>query len=131
MQKEIAKMSATNGKKMLTRQNQIASDLAYYVERRFAESEQEMRSKCNKALYDLAEKTGKSIWDLCFSFVPRWREQNQSTDISKPDAVVMNIDYVLELVPLEIDWEHGPDYWEVKYRKLKDAMRKLIEEKQD
>jgi hypothetical protein len=51
--------------------------------------------------------------------------------MSKPDAVVMNIDYVLELVPLEIDWEHGPDYWEVKYRKLKDAMRKLIEEKQD
>lgn len=126
MEKEIAKMSATNGNKMLTRQNQIASDLAYYVERGFAKSEHEMRSKCNKALYDLAEKTGKSLWDLCFSFVPRWVEQNQSTDMSKPDAVVMNIDYVLELVPLEIDWEHGPDYWEVKYKKLKSDIEKLL-----
>lgn len=63
-------ISAANGEKMLARQKQIASDLAYYMERGFAESKKEMTSKCNKALYDLAEKRGISLWDLCFSVVP-------------------------------------------------------------
>ncbi len=68
---EKAVMSAANGEKMLVRKDQIASDLAYYVKRGFSESEKEMTSKCNKALYDLAEERGISLWNLCFSVVPR------------------------------------------------------------
>ena len=127
---EKAVMSAANGKKMLARQDQIASDLAYYVKRGFAESKKEMTSKCNKVLYDLAEERGISLWDLCFSVVPRWNQVESDVDMSDPLNITFNADYRLDLVPLEIDFEHGPDYWEVKYRQLKSKMEKLINEQE-
>ena len=128
---EKAVMSAANGKKMLARQDQIASDLAYYVERGFAGSKKEMTSKCNKALYDLAEKRGISLWELCFSVVPRWNQVESDVDTSDPLNITFNADYRLDLVPLEIDFEHGPDYWEDKYFKLKEQMQKLVDDKDD
>ena len=128
---EKAVMSAANGKKMLARQDQIESALAYYEECGFAESKKEMTSKCNKALYDMAEKQGISLWDLCFSVVPRWNEVDSDVDMSDPLNITFNADYRLDLVPLEIDFEHGPDYWEVKYRQLKSKIEKLISEKED
>ena len=128
---EKAVMSAANGKKMLARQDQIASDLAYYVECGFAESKKEMTSKCNKALYDLAEKRGISLWDLCFSVVPRWNQVETAVDMSDPLNITFNADYRLDLVPLEIDFEHGPGYWEEKYRQLKSKIEKLISEQED
>lgn len=124
-------MSAANGEKMLTRQNQIASDLAYYVKRGFAESKKEMTSKCNKALYNLAEERGISLWDLCFSVVPRWNPIESNVDTSDPLNMTYNVDYRLDLVPLEIDFEHGPGYWEMKYRQLKSKIEKLINEQED
>ena len=128
---EKAVMSAANGEKMLARQNRIASDLEYYVERGFAGSKKEMTSKCNKALYDLAEKRGISLWDLCFSVVPRWNQVESDVDTSDPLNITFNADYRLDLVPLEIDFEHGPDYWEVKYRQLKSKIEKLISEEEE
>ena len=128
---EKAVMSEANGEKMLARQNQIASDLAYYVDRGFAESKKAMTSKCNKALYDLAEKRGISLWELCFSVVPRWNPIESNVDTSDPLNMTFNADYRLDLVPLEIDFEHGPGYWEMKYRQLKSMIEKLISEKED
>lgn len=128
---EKAVMSAANGEKMLARQDQIASDLEYYLKRGFAESEKEMTSKCNKALYDLAEKRGISLWDLCFSVVPRWNQVESDVGISDPLNITFNADYRLDLVPLEIDFEHGPYYWEVKYRQLKSKIEELINEQED
>lgn len=128
---EKAVMSAANGERMLARQKQIESDLAYYVERGFAESKKEMTSKCNKALYDLAEERGISLWDLCFSVVPRWNQVESDVDMSDPLNITFNAGYRLDLVPLEIDFAHGPDYWELKYRQLKSKIEKLISEKED
>ena len=128
---EKAVISAANGKKMLARQDQIESALAYYEECGFAESKKEMTSKCNKALYDLAEERGISLWDLCFSVVPRWNQIESDVDASDPLNITFNADYRLDLVPLEIDFEHGPDYWEVKYRQLKSKIEKLISEKEE
>lgn len=124
-------MSAADGKKMLARQNQIASDLAYYLERGFAESKKEMTSKCNKALYDMAEKRGINLWDLCFSVVPRWNPIESNVDTSDPMNMTFDVDYQLDLVPLEIDFGHGPDYWEMKYHQLKSKIEKLINEQED
>lgn len=128
---EKAVMSAANGKRMAERGAQIARDLEYYVERGFAVSKKEMTSKCNKALYDLAEKRGISLWDLCFSVVPRWNPIESNVDASDPLNITFNADYRLDLVPLEIDFEHGPDYWKAKYRLLKSKIEKLITEKED
>ena len=127
---EKAVMSAANGEKMLARQNQIESDLEYYMKLGFAESKKEMTSKCNKALYDLAEKRGISLWDLCFSVVPRWNPVESDVDMSDPLNITFNADYRLDLVPLKIDFEHGPDYWESKYRQLKSKIEKLISEEE-
>lgn len=121
-------MSAANGERMLARQNQIASDLAYYVEHGLAESKKEMTSKCNKALYDLAENLGISLWDLCFSVVPRWKQTENRVDVSDPLNMTLNAEYQLELVPLKIDFEHSPDYWEMKYRRLERKIKELINE---
>lgn len=129
---ERIQMSATNGNKMLTRQRQIQSDLEYYLEKGFAQSRQEMIHKCNKALYDLAEQRGISLWDLCFSVVPRWQSVGDSfAPTQKGDIITINAEYELKLIPLEIDFEHGPEYWEMKYRKLNREIKKLIEENHD
>ena len=124
-------MSAANGERMLARQNQIASDLAYYVDRGFAKSREEMTTMCNMTLYNLAQSRGISLWDLCFSVVPRWKPTESSVNASDPHGMTLNAEYQLELVPLEIDFEHGPDYWEMKYRRLKLKMKELIDEEKE
>lgn len=121
-------MSAANGERMKARQNQIASDLAYYVDRGFAKSREEMTTICNMTLYNLAQSRGISLWDLCFRVVPRWKPTESRVDESDPRNITLNAEYQLELVPLEIDFEHGPDYWEMKYRKLKLKIKELIDE---
>ncbi len=109
---EKAVMSEANGNKILARQNQISNDMADYLHRGLAESKNEMTSKCNKALYELAEARNISLWNLCFSVVPRWKEVESGVNMSDPMNMTLNAEYRLELVPLEIDFEHGPDYWE-------------------
>ena len=124
-QKKFAMMSATNGHKIMARKERIRHDLQNYLERGMVDSEKEMFHICNKALYELAEQQGKSLWDLCFQVVPRWEPVE--------DDIINNaqISYALKLIPLLIDFEHGPEYWEMKYRRLKEAIQKLIDEKED
>ena len=83
---------------------------------------------CNMTLYNLAQSRGISLWDLCFSVVPRWKPTESSVNVSDPQNMTINTEYQLELVPLEIDFEHGPDYWEMKYRRLKLKIKELIDE---
>ena len=124
-------MSAANGEKMLARQRKIQNDLENYIEQGYAQSKEEMNHLCNKALYDMAEQRGMSLWDLCFSVVPQWLPAGIACFPPRQDGDKLTVDaeYELKLVPLTIDFEHGPDYWETKYNELKDKVRKLIDEK--
>ena len=128
-------INEANGNKMLVRKNQIESDLRYYhFERGFGESMDELRKEVNKMLYEFATKHNMSLWDLCFSAVPRVRLVESKPDCFRdrngkdvtPNGCCMTNDYVITLVPLEIDFEHGEGYWEREYHKLMAKLKEII-----
>ena len=77
-----------------------------------------IRREANKLAYELAEKQGVSLWDICLRSIP-----HHSWDIEAVDGIPKMIAKI-EIVPIEFDFEHSPDYWEKKYKELK---RQLIE----
>ena len=83
-------------------------------------------------LYNMAQCRGVSLWKLCFEVMPQWEASEPKIDTMQQDGnITMNIDYDLHLVPIVIDWEHGPSYWEKKYRDLKERVAGLLEDKED
>ena len=49
--------------------DRIVSEMAYNYQ--MAETTKAMYSKLNKMVYEMAEKNGCSIWDVCFNYVPK------------------------------------------------------------
>lgn len=128
---EKAVLSAINGNKLLERQQRIASEMEHIISQGFSRSEKELTRSCNKILYDMAEARDISLWELCFSVVPRWVPVNNRIDTSDPQNLICNTDYELKMIPMEIDWERGHGYWEKKYRQLKSKIEKLINDNED
>lgn len=123
----MEKLSYKNSQRLLTRQHQIADDLKYYIEKGFRESEEELRSEVNKKLFEMAESSKISLYDLCFKVVPRMKAiQPTIENLEDLKASQFKCEYALELEPLELQLDKGPDYWEVKYRKLKADIEKLL-----
>ena len=123
------KLSFENTQRILTRQRQIASDLMYYIDVGFRESEKQMREEVNKKLYELAEKTNISLYDLCFQVVPRMRAiEPRIENMEELKASQFKAEYEMVLEPMPLQFEKGPDYWEAKYRKLKAKIQELIED---
>ena len=123
----MEKLSYKNSQRLLTRQHQIADDLKYYIEKGFRESEEELRSEVNKKLFEMAESSKISLYDLCFKVVPRMKAiQPTIENLEDLNASQFKCEYALELEPLELQLDKGPDYWEVKYRKLKADIEKLL-----
>ena len=123
----MEKLSYKNSQRLLTRQHQIADDLKYYIEKGFRESEEELRSEVNKKLFEMAESSKISLYDLCFKVVPRMKAiQPTIENLEDLKASQFKCEYALELEPLELQLDKGPDYWEVKYRKLKANIEKLL-----
>lgn len=63
--------------------------------------------------------------------MPQWEpaESDFNPTLQGGD-VTLNIEYDLHLVPIVIDWEHGPSYWEKKYRDLQHALKLLCIDKE-
>lgn len=79
---------------------------------------QKVTSEANKLAYDLAERTGRSLWDICLTTIP-----DRSYDMEEIDGKMQMVVKV-KIEPIEFDFTHSPDYWEKKYKELK---RQLIE----
>ena len=47
----------------------LLEDMLY---RQIAKSKEELTRQINKALYDMAEKQGVSLYDICYNFIPNY-----------------------------------------------------------
>lgn len=111
----------------------MLSERAAEVQRRISEilmedhrkTQQQVTSEANKLAYDLAEKTGQSIWDICLTTLPDYSYDFKDND-GRPGLVCK-----IKLLPIEFDFTHSPDYWEKKYYKLKNELQKLLDEKEE
>lgn len=79
---------------------------------------QKVTSEANKLAFDLAEQTGRSLWDICLTTIP-----DRSYDMEEIDGKMQMVVKV-KIEPIEFDFTHSPDYWEQKYHELRN---KLIE----
>ena len=124
-------MSVENGSKMLHLEERINGELQTYLRHHVDKQEADLICRANMTLYNLAQSRGISLWKLCFEVMPQWESTEPDLNAcQQDDSVTLNIDYDLRLVPIMIDWEHGPSYWEKKYRDLKKRVAGLLEEKE-
>lgn len=79
---------------------------------------QKVTSEANKLAFDLAEQTGRSLWDICLTTIP-----DRSYDMEEIDGKMQMVVKV-KIEPIKFDFTHSPDYWEQKYHELRN---KLIE----
>lgn len=121
-----------NGAKMLKAEENISS-LIEHMSKQMNVDRREMTQRANKALFDLAEKRGISLWSLCYQVAPNWKPVDRPQMEEWKDRLGINItmEWELELIPLRIDWQHGEGYWEKKYKDLKEQLKKLAEEKEE
>ena len=123
----MEKVSYENSQRIISRRNQIESDLEYYISKGFRETKEQLRSELNKVLYETAEASKISLYDLCFKVVPRMKAIQPTIEhLEDLKASQFKCEYALELEPLVLQLDKGPDYWEVKYRKLKADIEKLL-----
>lgn len=133
----MEKLSFENTKRLLDRDLKVQHMLNDMVMEGIRESDKILRSEVNKTLYDLAEKRGVSLWDLCFHVVPRVKTDTPTfADVTKYADVTnfqpsCTVKYGIVLEPLEFEFEKGPGYWKGKYYALKDKMRSVLDSKDD
>lgn len=80
---------------------------------------QKVTSEANKLAFDLAEKTGQSLWDICLRTIP-----DRSWDMKEVDGKMQMV-VTVKIEPIEFDFTHSPDYWEQKYNELRNELREL------
>ena len=107
----------------------MLSDKMFEVSRRLQEilqedlqkTQQQITSEANKLAYDLAEKNGLSLWDVCLRTIP-----DRSWDMEEVDGKMQTV-VKITLAPIEFDFKHSPDYWEEKYNELRKKLQDLID----
>ena len=82
-------------------------------------------SEANKLAYDLAEQTGRSLWDICLTTIP-----DRSYDMEEIDGKMQMVVKV-KIKPIQFDFTHSPDYWEQKYNELRNKLIELITTKDE
>lgn len=87
----------------------------------------QQRIHLNKQVYDLAERQGVSIYDICLQYMPQMSEPQ----FSQSDDGTFTYEQDIRLVPMPFEPDKGPDYWKEKYRRLKDRMQELINDKEE
>ena len=87
----------------------------------------QQRIHLNKHVYELAERRGVSIYDICLQYMPQMSEPQ----FSHADDGTVTYEQDIRLVPMPFEPDKGPDYWKEKYRRLKERMQELIYDKED
>lgn len=123
----MKKLSFENTRRLIERKGKVHDIIERSIYDGIYESIKDATSQVNKAVYEMAEKQGCSIWDICFSFVPEYSTDYPKFYIEGTDNVFAAKGQV-KLVPLELEFEKGPGYWKNKYLRLKEKMQGLIDE---
>jgi hypothetical protein len=87
----------------------------------------QQRSHLNKQVYELAERQGVSIYDICLQYMPQMSEPQ----FSHTDDGTVTYEQDIRLVPMPFEPDKGPDYWKEKYLRLKERMQELINDKEE
>lgn len=130
MNKKI--VSYENSLRLLERKEQVHAKIEDLLFSGIYETQKAAISHLNKAVYDLAEEQGCSVWDVCFNFFPEWGPKVRFKDSNTPPtAYEYEVRSEIKLVPLELEFEKGPGYWKDKYLRLKEKMQDLIDGKDE
>lgn len=101
--------------------------MADHADQLISEIMRQQRSRLNKVVYELAERRGVSIYDICLQYMP----QRSEPQFSRADDGTVIYKQDIHLVPMPFEPDKGPDYWQDKYRRLKERMQELINDKED
>lgn len=82
-------------KAMLAREWEIKDIMQEMVHRQVADSMKDLHSKMNKQVYEMAERQGVSIWDICFNYIPRLEYEQIMEEGHKFSLVVKLVPYPL------------------------------------
>ena len=129
-EKEMRKsLSFENTRRLLERKSKVRDKLMNLVYDGICDSIKDATSQVNKQVYEMAEKQGVSIWDICFSFVPEYSTEMPEYDYERMGQ--FTVKGIVKLVPLELEFEKGPGYWKNKYLRLKEKIQNIINEREE
>lgn len=125
------KLDNLNSKKILARVVETSRKIDDIVHHQICKTRDEATKQVNKLVYDMAEQSGKSIYDICLSTIPDYEFVNklEPGDEGRPMRYIGEMRVVLR--PLEFDFDKNGSYWKRKYFRLKEKMQELIDNKED
>lgn len=117
--------------KILARSMEIDAKVCDIINRNICKTREEANKRLNKLVYDMAEESGKSVYDICFNTVPDYEYVNKLA----PSEGAFPARYIgemrVKLRPLEFDFTRNGSHWKKKYFRLKEKMQELINNKDD
>lgn len=132
MKQTIKTTSYENSLRLLERKSQLHTKIEQLVYDGICESIKDATRQVNKAVYEMAEEQGVSIWDICFNYFPEYSHvvpKFKDFKIKGDEQSVTSVEGVIKLVPFVLELEKGPGYWKDKYLRLKEKMQNIIDEK--
>lgn len=136
MNNEIGVISFENMKRMEARRAKVDETLlqsaemqqmADHTDQLISEIMRQQRSHLNKQVYDLAERKGVSIYDICLQYMPQMSEPQ----ISHTNYGTFSYEQEIRLVPMPFEPDKDSGYWKERYFRLKDRLQELINDKED
>ena len=121
------KLSYEDSRLLTQRAEATWSRINDIVERGVAETHRQAIKQLNKHVYDLAEKNGCSVYDICYSYMP---------DIGMPEIgydsmpELMKVRQEIRLMPIKFEFSKGGGYWKGKYFQLKRKLQELIDSRE-
>ena len=128
--KNIIKLSYPDSVRILDEVAQRNRAIDDVFERGMFETREAAKDAVNDMLYETAQKTGMSLYDLCFRTVPQVSYRYSGTNKTS-DSTEATIQSQITLIPVEFDLTHDGGYWKRKYYDLKRKMQDLINSKDD
>lgn len=136
MNNDIGVISFENMKRMEARRAKVDETLlqsaemqqmADHTDQLISEIMRQQRSHLNKQVYDLAERKGVSIYDICLQYMPQMSEPQ----ISHTNYGTFSYEQEIRLVPMPFEPDKDSGYWKERYFRLKDRLQELINDKED
>lgn len=122
-------ISFENSKRLIEQNARIDLKIERLLEEGFRQERKQVCSAINKAVFDMAEKQGISVYDICYHFMPDERIVYPEPPYQTENLSKITIKNEIRLVPMVFNLEQGPGYWKQKYYNLKKKMRELIDDK--
>ena len=131
---QLHELSYPDSQRILEESLEKSRAIRSLVEQMMYENEKEATKAVNALLIQAAEKTGQSLYDICFHTIPVVKPVELDMKDYKDMCglgVDLNFRQEVRLEPVEFDLIHDGGYWKNKYFALKKAMRELIDKKEE